>query len=524
MCLALCSACGNAEQTAPSSNANASNNAAASNTVPADNGTPAAATDNEEDEAEINIALMSLAPIDQAASAAVVDAVNAYTEKDINVHVNIKWYDAATYGTQVPMSIQANEPLDIIMFTPVPGTSYTSYRSANQLMDLRELLEEYGQTILEIEGDLLKGTSYGDAIYGITHYSSKTGFAKVIVRKDLADAAGVTEDLLAAKSWSEIRAAFEKITAETGMPALVNSDAQGNVMYPRPFMPNGDLFSDAFWYDNLGDGYQLIFVDPATDTIQSFFDSDYFTDMCQRVSDWYKAGLVYKDAATAQEYGDTLVKAGIGYAQIRATELGIIESSEAITGYELLGVDITQSKIGTNSCTKFGYAIPVTSREPEAAMRYLNYIYENGAVLDLLTWGIEGRDWVLNDKGEATYPEGVTADTVPYHTADFLYGDQMLITPWEGSPENLREKQQIEMDNAEVSKYMGFTLNTDGLENLITACNNVRLQYDATLNSGSSPDWEGTLASFRKDLADAGIQDLITAYQAQLDQWLADNG
>ena len=89
---------------------------------------------------------MSLGPIDQNASKDVVAAVNELTERDLNIHVNISWYDAATYGTQVPMKIQANEKQDIIMFTPVPTASYTSYRAANQLMDISDLIDEYAPT------------------------------------------------------------------------------------------------------------------------------------------------------------------------------------------------------------------------------------------------------------------------------------------------------------------------------------------------------------------------------------------
>lgn len=519
MCLMLFAACGNSEQV----DTNAGSGGAGQTSSGNGSGQTSGGGADDEDMSEINVALMCLAPIDQNASAAVVDAVNEYTERDINVHVNITWFDAATYGTQIPMQIQAGEKLDVIMFTPVPGASYTSYRSANQLMDISGYLEEYGQTILATEGDLIKGTSYGGAIYGITHYATKTGFETLYVRKDLADAAGVTADLQNAKTWSDLKAAFEKITAQAGMPAMANTDAEGTVLYPRPFMMGSDNLADAFWFDNAGDGYNMIMLDPETDTIQNYFATDEYEYMVKLADEWYRDGLIYKDAATAQDYGDTLVKNDVTYAEIRAAEIGTKESSEAITGYELLAINLAQSKIGTNSCTKFGYAVPVTSTEPEAAVKYLNYLYENGDVLNLLTWGVEGRDWVLDENGQASYPDGVTADNVIYHTADFLYGNQMLITPWQGSALDIREQQQNEMDTAEVSKYMGFSLNTEGLENTITACNNVRLRYHAGLDAGSTGNWEATLASFRTDLEAAGINDLIAAYQAQLDEWLADN-
>ena len=46
--------------------------------------------------------------------------------------------------------------------------------------------------------------------------------------------------------------------------------------------------------------------------------------------------------------------------------------------------------------------------------------------MNTLTWGIEGRDWVMGDDGYATYPDGVTSETVSYHEGDFLYGNHFI--------------------------------------------------------------------------------------------------
>ena len=118
----------------------------------------------------------------------------------------------------------------------------------------------------------------------------------------------------------------------------------------------------------------------------------------------------------------------------------------------------------------------------------------------------------------------MTADTVGYHTSDFLYGNQILIAPWEGSALDIREQQQAEMDNAERSKYMGFSVDNTGLENTIAACHDVCNQFHPMLDSGSSGDYEKTLEEFNSRLEAAGMNELLAAYQEQLDAWLAENG
>ena len=481
------------------------------------------ADDEDEDLAEINIALMCFAPMDQSITQPIEDAVNEIIEDEIEVHANISWYDAATYGTQIPMQIQAGEKLDLIMFTPVPGASYVSYRAANQLLDISEYLDEEGQDLVELEGDLLKGTSFGDAVYGVTNFIVLRGGQVVFVRKDLADEAGVTEDIQNAKTWTELGDACKKIVETSGMAAFVNTDAEGTVLYPRPFRAHGDNFEDAYWYDSLGDGYNMIMADPESDTVVNYYETDDYKEMAARSAQWYQDGLIYKDAMTTQDYSDTLVKSGSGFAEIRSAEIGSLEASQAATGYELIENTIVYSKIATSSTTKFGYAVPVTATEPEAAVRYLNYLFLSEDLNNILAWGVEGVNWERNEDGMATYPEGVTADTVGYHTGDFLYGNRDLTIPWEGDSPDVRDQQRESFENAEISKYMGFTVDNTGLENIVTACHDVCNQYHPILDSGSASDWEATYAEFIDKLKAAGIDQLIEAYQGQLDAWLAEN-
>ena len=85
----------------------------------------------------------------------------------------------------------------------------------------------------------------------------------------------------------------------------------------------------------------------------------------------------------------------------------------------------------------------------------------------------------------------------------------------------MKNKKQ-QQKPAERSKYFGFQIDNTGLENTLTACYNVEQQYAAALNSGSTgKDWETSLEEFQSALKQAGIDDLVAAYQEQLDAWLA---
>lgn len=59
--------------------------------------------------------------------------------------------------------------------------------------------------------------------------------------------------------------------------------------------------------------------------------------------------------------------------------------------------------IRTGSLTKFVWTIPNSAKEPEAAMAFLNLMFTDKDLSNILTWGIEGRDYVVVD-GEILHP------------------------------------------------------------------------------------------------------------------------
>ncbi len=475
---------------------------------------------------EITVVLRTLGTVDESASDAVEEAVNEITRREINVAVDLMWVDSAKYETQVPMMITGNEKMDLMMFTPNPSTTYNTLMSQNQLMDITSYIDEYGPEIKNTLGDdLLAATSKDGHIYGVGNYGPLTFKSMLLVRRDLADEAGVTQQLESATTWAEIENALKAISQQSGM-GLVNADINGTVLLANPALSAGENFSDGYVYDNLGDSANMFMANKETGKIECLYFNSDVQEVLRRTYDWYQEGLIYKDAAMAQDFGTTLLKNGVGCGLITTTEVGGEITAAASTGYDMIilnPVDENASMITTGILTKFGFGIPVTALEPEAAIKFLNLLYTSDSGLgNLLAWGIEGRDYIINEDGLADYPEGVTSETVPYHIADFLYGSRMNVTPWAGNDPNLRQIQEESNRAAKVSPYLGFNLDNTGLEATLTACINVFEKYKTTILSGScSQDYDTYYQEFLDELIANGINDLVEAYQKQLDDWLS---
>ena len=475
---------------------------------------------------EITVVLRTLGTVDESASDAVEEAVNEITRREINVAVDLMWVDSAKYETQVPMMITGNEKMDLMMFTPNPSTTYNTLMSQNQLMDITSYIDEYGPEIKNTLGDdLLAATSKDGHIYGVGNYGPLTFKSMLLVRRDLADEAGVTQQLESATTWAEIENALKAISQQSGM-GLVNADINGTVLLANPALSAGENFSDGYVYDNLGDSANMFMANKETGKIECLYFNSDVQEVLRRTYDWYQEGLIYKDAGMAQDFGTTLLKNGVGCGLITTTEVGGEITAAASTGYDMIilnPVDENASMITTGILTKFGFGIPVTALEPEAAIKFLNLLYTSDSGLgNLLAWGIEGRDYIINEDGLADYPEGVTSETVPYHIADFLYGSRMNVTPWAGNDPNLRQIQEESNRAAKVSPYLGFNLDNTGLEATLTACINVFEKYKTTILSGScSQDYDTYYQEFLDELTANGINDLVEAYQKQLDDWLS---
>ena len=479
------------------------------------------AEDEEEDYDEINVSWLVTSPMTPEITDPIVEAINEIAEEEAGVHVNITFYDPGTYATQVPMEIQANGKLDLIMYTPIPGSGFQSFYRQGQLMDITDYLEEDGQGVLEALGDLVNGTTSPDGrIYGVASNRVLGSSLYIIMKTDVLEELGLLEKAENMTTWTEFEEILKEVTDKTDLAGIGNSDVAGSTLAVSPFFTGSDSFAENHGYDTLGDTNYLI-ASNSEGHVESYFGSDEYAKEVERAQKWYDEGLVYKDAAFSQEYNIHLIKAGTCFSTLSAAELGGEEISEAICGFPLTYVKVADSVCGTDATYKFGFAVPVCATDPEAAVRFLNLLYTNSDIENMLAWGLEGRDWVEKD-GEAVYPEGVNADNCLYHMGDYLNGNQFITIPWEGSGADFREVQQAYQDELVYSPYMGFAADTDEVTNEATACFQIIEQYRKQLASGSSGDWEGTLAEMNEKLQVNGIDKIVDTYQTQLDAWIAE--
>ena len=238
-----------------------------------------------------------------------------------------------------------------------------------------------------------------------------------------------------------------------------------------------------------------------------------------RAKDWMDRGFLWPDSLFSEELlPDNLVKQNAVFAIFQPSEMGVESAKTASCGYEMVCTPIKQIAVTSANVQKFGVCVPAVSDEPEAAVRFLNLWYTDSRIANLLAWGEEGTDYIVRD-GEASYPEGVEAATVGFHSHDFLAGNQFLVTPWSGSGADMRERAKADLLSAPVSAYLGFTFDSAEYSTLIAGLTSVNEEFEQPLKSGGyTPE---LLQDFLAKLEQAGLRGYLSAYQTQLDAWLS---
>ena len=179
--------------------------------------------------------------------------------------------------------------------------------------------------------------------------------------------------------------------------------------------------------------------------------------------------------------------------------------------------------INSSSYNGVTFSIAQNSENPEKTMEVLDYIYGSSEIMNLLNWGEQDKDYVIEDadNGIINFPEGITSDNAGYNlNLGWELPNQFIAYKWTGSDPQLWEKMEEFNGSAKSSKAVGFLFDSSNCSSEIAALSNIVKQYSGALYSGSG-DPDELIPELLEALDDAGINEVIQAKQEQLDAFLA---
>ena len=447
------------------------------------------------------------------------DAANAITEKNCGVHADITFYSFGDYLAQIGLMMASGEPVDVIGIAFGPA-SFTSLTSAGQLMDITDLLQEEGKEMYDLMADYIMADSINGRIFALPPYRNYASSLYIIMRTDILEELGLLEKAQNMKTWTE----YEEIMAavKENIPNISPVCAGSNqvIMTTVGDVFAEDAFADVIQFDNLGDSLRIIDNQDGHITLLPLNENK--KKEYTMVKKWYDNDWINKDSIfNTNDSQDTLMKNGVTFSSIQVSEIGIEIAKQQLVNYPVTCVEICQDLLTSTSVNKFGCGIPVKSDDPEAAMRWINEFYTNPDLENILTFGVEGSDYVVKD-GEATYPDGVDAMTVGFHNSDFVVGNYFNCLPWEGQGADFRAEAYENLKAAPISPYLGFAVDQSELANAMSALNAIDDEFRGQLCGGMWTD--EVYDKYLSQLNAADVDSYLQAYEDQLNAWIAATG
>lgn len=478
--------------------------------------------EGEEDLAEITVSFWSLGSVPQEVDL-VEEAINEITEPEIGVSVNLNIMDVGSY---IPNGAMANgvangEDFDLVCTAAALSGHYSVMMSNGMLLPMTDLLEEYAPELLDtVSEDFLGATTKNGEIYAVPSYSNKIKNMYWLCRNEVLEKAGI--DISTVTDVEALEEALVKI--KESCPEYIPLGGASTSI--QIHYPGYDVFSgkkQAAW-DALGDGTAVaaaVYYDDETLTAVSQYETEGCKKSYEMVKKWYDMGLIDKDIATDNASSDPLLDKeniasafAVGQFDVVATKC-LASNSQS--------VEFAEAVIDTSVMQQFTWAIPVSCDEPEAAAKFLNMLYTDERIVNLVDFGIEGKHWERKEDGTIGFPEGITAESSGYYLGNMtaIVGNGFLAYPWEGADPNSAAMGKEEMDNATYSPLLGFCLDTEALGDIYAGlCTIAHTEYGPALGTGSAPD--GYYEEFIDKMYATGLKEYLEKVNEQIQVWLAE--
>jgi len=489
------------------------------NTTAADNGktadTTKAADTSAEPEEMVTIEFwMNAWGMNDDNTKRIGELVNKLTEKELNIHVNFTWLPSlAEYDSAVKLAIAGDTQIDVI------NTIFFSDYIANEMIkDLTPYVDSCLSDAKAELGDYLNSGSVLGKLYGICEYRDYVDYPCFIINQDYADAAGWTEDKVRAiSSWTEL----EKLAADADAYLKANKPevsiiegSMANLMWVMDYFVLGaDKFEDALSYDKLSASGMLVFTDQ-DGHVSNLWNQQQVVDACKRAKKWADNGWVKEDAHIS---GFAMgISLGTTFLSVSKSEYGVEMQQESMGSFNYTVLYGKQIPVQDSIANLVTMCVPKTSKETEAACRFINYFYKSREINNLMSWGEEGVDYKIeNGAAVSADPANMNA----YKVGDVIIGDWFLTTPFAPYPADFRSEVIERNKTAETSRYIGFSADSSKIATEVGNVSNVLNQYQGQLLCGLYTD--DLYQTFLTELNNAGAKTIIDFYQKALDDFLA---
>lgn len=421
------------------------------------------------------------------------------------IEANLDVIYQSSYNEKMSMMATAGENFDLA-FTCGWTFSYTNNARMGAFLELTDLLNEYGQDILNFFPEKVFESSKVDGkLYAIPNWQLNCSDAVMAIPTALV----------------------EKYNLDVSDGVY---DAEKLEPILKVLKENEPELYTVCWGDGLPLLYSLYYNEGTTPFKQDIvitkdlkvvFPEEQIKEHCLQLIDMYQKGYIRQDINSATDINSE--KLALKYAMWYEPDKkpGCDTIYNATYGEPITLIPLMDHQVKTmNADMAAMTAIGANSKHPELAMQILNIANTNKDFYNTICYGVEGVHWNMNDNGSITM-----TDTFENYNpnSDWMFGCQWNAYPKDTMDLDVYDQMQEYSTTATVLPCNGFLYDVTDTQVEWTNYSTIRKEYTPLFNGSIDPDkFEETWNKYVSELKDSGILDTVIAdIQTQLDAWAA---
>ena len=425
----------------------------------------------------------------------VMEQANEYLAEKLNVTLDLQCIEPGDYDSKVQLAAASGEDCDII-WTSQWANNFEANVSKNAFLPIEDYLDlpELSDLKSHYKDELwdackVNGHIYGVPIEQVMHVQKGMWF-----KKDICEKYGI-DPYTQVKTTDDLDDIYQ--TVRDGEPDSLLIALQGNRI--------GETIKQEIVAG-------LYMNDDGTITDRSD-EKDFGLDFYKRMREWYEKGFFPADIGTFA--GETEYRnAGRLFSRYDRYMAGSEEKANMSYGYEVCQIPISDRVISRTSVQSTLSAISYNCKNPLRALKLVQLVHEDEYLLNLLCYGIEGRDFTKDPDN----PKRMNRNADNYYVSEYLIGSQFLAYLAPQYSDDVWEKTKEENDTSKIDPNIGFSFDRKPVETEISNCVAVNEEYKG-LSKGLYSDYEAVYEESQEKLKKAGIDIIKDEIDAQYAAW-----
>ncbi len=425
----------------------------------------------------------------------VQDAVNEVIYPKFGFKVELVGGD--DYYNQIPLKL-ADPSEQVDLFFNTSGNGYYSLARNGAMLDITDLLADYPELVSAVASPLWEGSRVDGRNYGVpTNKEYPSTSVYYVDSEAWAAFGGNIEDVKTYKDLEPYMAWLQENTDRFILETFVGA-------YPNriPKLEYGDATP--------GFGAVVMPYDQPG-TFVNWYATEEYMEAVKTMNDWYAKGYIIEDIVNVKQ-SDYWVEGKLGISWNSYSPF-----NELTKGVPVECIFTSPVVVTTQNTAASMWCVAAKSEYATECMQFLQEWNTNPVVKNLLTFGVEGRQFTTDENGRRVWiDEGWYA----YHTQNWQMGNMLISQLEPNEPDNKWEVYEEFNTSAIDSPPLGFNPVTDEIADKMAAINGVVAEYCPLLEVGLL-DAEEYVPVLLAELEAVGINEVVAWYQAQFDAWKA---